>query len=102
MGKTIYAYFPLGPSSPPSEVAKSNERLANRTRKRVLCVGVVKQTQSAWFIRANECTLKYWISEKFRTHKPIFTALETIVLRKFGHPPVIQNVRGNAVMYVIS
>ena len=42
-----------GPSSLRVVVAWPDERLANRTQK-VLCVGEVRQTQSAWFIRTNE------------------------------------------------
>ena len=32
---------------------------------------------------------------KPKTHKRIFAALGTNVLRKFGHPQVSQKVRGN-------
>ena len=31
-------------------VARPNKKLANRTQKRVFCVGVVRQTLSSWFI----------------------------------------------------
>ena len=33
-------------------MSEANERLANRTQQRVLCVGVVRQTKSAWLIYA--------------------------------------------------
>ena len=41
----------LVPSSLPVMVAQPDERLSSRTQKRVLCIGVVRQTQSSWLIR---------------------------------------------------
>ena len=43
LGKALFANFSLGPrkASLPVVVAQPNERFANRTQKRVLCVGVV-------------------------------------------------------------
>ena len=49
-GNNFHVYFPLGPSSLSVVVAQPEERFANRTQK-VLCVGVIGQTQSAWFER---------------------------------------------------
>ena len=40
-------------SSQPLVAAQPDGRLANRTLKRVLCVGMVRQTKSVWFIRTN-------------------------------------------------
>ena len=47
LGKTLYAYFPLGSSSLSVVVVLPHKRLTNRTQKKMLCVGVVRQTQSA-------------------------------------------------------
>ena len=47
---TLYANFLFGPSSLPVAVAQSDKRIAKRTQKKVLFVGMVRQTQSAGFI----------------------------------------------------
>ena len=54
--KIFYAHIPLRPRSLPFAITKADEKLANKTQKRC-CVGVVRQTQSAWFIRANDFIL---------------------------------------------
>ena len=54
--KTPYAYFPLEPSSLRIVMIQFDERFANRTQKKVVSVGVVRQTKSTWSIRANERT----------------------------------------------
>ena len=51
---TLNGYFPLRPSNLPVVVTKTDERLANRTPKKVLYFGVVTQTQNAWFIQMNK------------------------------------------------
>ena len=56
--RTFNAYFSLGPSILSLLMAQPDERRANRTpTKKVLCVGVVRQStgqgQGAWFIRTN-------------------------------------------------
>ena len=42
LGKTLNAYFPLGPSSLPAVEAQPKERLANRTQKMLGVIGVAK------------------------------------------------------------
>ena len=42
LGKTLDAYFPLGPSSLPAMEAQPEERLANRTQKMLGVIGVAK------------------------------------------------------------
>ena len=59
--KVTLSLFLFGPSSLPVVVAQLDERLANRTKKE-LCLDMVRQTQSAWFIQTNE--LKCWKSLK--------------------------------------
>ena len=56
---------PLAPGSLPVVVAPPNERLANRTPNSVLCIGVVKQTQKAWFMCMNnwKTTAAYCLDE---------------------------------------
>ena len=54
LGKDYFIDFLSVPSSLPIVVAQTDKRLANRTLKRLLSLGVVKQTQSAWFIRLTE------------------------------------------------
>ena len=54
LAKTFYVYFLLGPNSPPVVAAQPDKRPANRTPKRVLCFGAVRQAQSAWFVRTND------------------------------------------------
>ena len=49
-----YAYFPLDLRSLLVVVAQPAERLANRTLKRVVCVVLARQTQSACFMRMSE------------------------------------------------
>ena len=41
-------------------MAQPDERLANRNPPKVLCVGAVRQTQSAWFIRTNKRMRIVW------------------------------------------
>ena len=40
------------------------------------------------------------IGTKFRAHRCLFTALGTIVSRKFGHWPISQEVRGNTDLWI--
>ena len=42
--------------------------------------------------------LEYQIGTKFRAHECLFRALGTLVLRKFGHLPISQKVRGNTAL----
>ena len=42
LGKTLNAYFPLGPSSLPAVEAQPEERLANRTQKMLGVIGVAR------------------------------------------------------------
>ena len=60
LGKTLNAYFPFEPSSLPVVEAQPDERrLANKTQKRVLCVSVVKWTQSTWLMGTNKRLLSH-------------------------------------------
>ena len=54
--KTPYAYVPLEPSNLCIVTIQFDERFANRTPKKVVSVGVIRQTKSTWSIRANERT----------------------------------------------
>ena len=47
LGTTLNAYFSKGPSSLPVVVAQADEILATRTKNGVVCVGLVRQMQSA-------------------------------------------------------
>ena len=50
----FYANFPLGPSSLHGVVTQPDKRLANRSQEGVLCIGVLRQTQSVWFIQTDK------------------------------------------------
>ena len=57
-GKDTLRLFPIRAQQSTLVVAQPDERLANRTQKRVLRIGVVRQTQSALFIRTNQNLLQ--------------------------------------------
>ena len=54
--KTLYAYFPLGPSSLPVLVAHLDVRLANKTPEKCF-TWLNKLKIYTWFIRTNICSL---------------------------------------------
>ena len=54
LGKDTLCLFSFGASNLVTVVAQPDERHVNKTKKKVLCVGVVRQMQNAWFIWTNK------------------------------------------------